>query len=119
MAGKGEAVRLWDKVLLCCSQNSLNSGWVDKEIQKALQKVERLFKEHGKEVLAIIPLNLDGCLLDPQWTDWKQQHVTSRLAANFKGWEQDDAFFETQFEKVVKALRTDAASRPQPPPSKL
>ena len=114
-----EAVRLWDKVLLCCSQASLNSWWVDKEIQKALQKEERLFKERGKEVLAIIPLNLDGYIFDPQWTDWKQQHVTSRLAANFQGWEQDNALFETQFEKVVKALRTDAASRPKPPPSKL
>lgn len=46
-------------------------------------------------------------------------HVTSRLAANFQGWEQNNTLFETQFEKVVKALRTDAGGRPKPPPSKL
>ena len=56
---------------------------MDKENQKAIQKEERLFKERGKKVLAIIPLNLDGYIFEPQWTDWKQQHVTSRLAANF------------------------------------
>src|SRR5262249_37680773 len=46
-----EAVRLWDKVLLCCSKDSLTSWWVDKEIQKALMKEEKLSKDRGKEVL--------------------------------------------------------------------
>ncbi|MBA0087253.1 MAG: toll/interleukin-1 receptor domain-containing protein, partial [Acidobacteria bacterium Pan2503] len=31
-------IRLWDKVLLCCSKNSLTSGWVDNEISKAFAK---------------------------------------------------------------------------------
>ncbi len=114
-----EAVRLWDKVLLCCSKDSLHSWWVDKELQKALQKEERLFKERGKPVLAIIPLDLDGYMFDPQWTDWKQQHVTERLAANFQGWEKSNKKFDAEFEKVVKALRADDGGRAKPPRSKL
>jgi uncharacterized protein YjbI with pentapeptide repeats len=114
-----EAVRLWDKVLLCCSQTSLSSWWVDKEIQKALIKEEQLWNERGKEVLVIIPLNLDGHLLKPDWQDWKKQHLTARLAADFTGWENDNAKFEAQFERVVKALRADAGAREQPPRPRL
>ena len=114
-----EGIRLWDKVLLCCSRAALHSWWVDKELQKALMKEKRLFQERGEEVLAIIPLNLDGYILDPQWTDWKQQHVTSRLAANFQGWEQSNQKFADEFEKVVKALRADGGSRPKAPKPKL
>lgn len=114
-----EGIRLWDKVLLCCSENSLTSWWVDKEMQKALMKEEKLWKERGKEVLAIIPLSLDGKLFDPQWQDWKQQHLTTRMAANFIGWEKDNQIFEAQFELVVKALRADASAREKPPEPRL
>jgi uncharacterized protein YjbI with pentapeptide repeats len=114
-----EAVRLWDKVLLCCSKASLASWWVDKEISKALKKEEQLWKERNKQVLAIIPLNLDGYMLDPQWQDWKKQHLTDRVAPDFTGWEKDNSKFEAQFERVIKALRADAGARGQPPKSRL
>jgi hypothetical protein len=31
-------IRLWDKVLLCCSKASLSSWWVDKEVGHAFEK---------------------------------------------------------------------------------
>jgi hypothetical protein len=114
-----EAVRLWDKVLLCCSEAALTSWWVDKEVQKALMKEEQLWKERGKEVLAIIPLNLDGYMFDPQWQDWKKQHLTARLAADFTGWKWSNKKFEQQLERVVKALRADAGAREAPPKPRL
>ena len=115
MIDKG--IRLWDKVLICCSKAALNSYWVDKELDRALKKEEKLWKERGKKVLTLIPLNLDGYLFD-SWSGGKKDMVTSRLAADFTGCETDNAKFEEQFERVVKALQTEGA-REEAPPSKL
>jgi hypothetical protein len=110
-------ISLWDKVLLCCSEAALNSWWVDKELDRAIKKEERLWKERGKKVLALIPLNLDNYMFN-EWESGKKDMVTNRLAADFTGWETDNSKFEKQFEWVVKALQTEGA-REEAPESRL
>jgi hypothetical protein len=109
-------IRLWDKILLCASEHSLKSWWVDNEIDKAFEKEQQFTKQRGTKIRALIPLNLDNALW--QWQDGKANQVRSRLAADFTGWERDNAKFEREFERLVKALRMDEG-RALPPASKL
>ena len=109
-------VRLWDKVLLCCSKDSLTSWWVDNEINSAFEKEQQLMKARGEKVLALIPLDLDGYVFGDEWKNGKAGQVRSRLAADFKGWKRSHKKFEAAFERLVKALRTDEGREPAPPP---
>ena len=117
--GIDRAIRLWDKVLLCASQASLTSWWVDGEINRAFQKEAQLMKERGKKVLALIPLNLDGFLFSADYQSGKKAEITSRVAANFVGWEKDHALFDRELEKVIRALRTGEGGREKRSPARL
>ena len=97
-----DAIRLHQKLLLCCSRASLESWWVRDEIRKAQER------ERKEGRLIIVPLDLDGYLFE--WKDGLASDLTSRLAPRFTGWESDNDKFEERFERVVQALKTE---RPQ------
>jgi len=111
-------IRMWDKVLLCCSQQSLSSWWMDNEVATAFSKEQQLMKDRQKKVLSLIPLNLDGYMFSEEWSSGKRQQIKERLAADFTGWETSNSKFEEQFERVVKALQTEGA-REMAPVSRL
>jgi hypothetical protein len=94
-----------DKVLLCCSRNSLKSSWVDNEIIIALKKEQEVFPEYGRKRLVLMPLNLDNYLFDKEWQSGKKEQILSRLAANFVNWKKDHKNFMRELDKLVSALQ--------------
>jgi len=93
----------WDKILLCCSKSSLNSWWVNDELSKALTKEQRLWKERGKETLAIIPIDLDGFLFE--WEGALANQLRDRYALSCQNWEKDEQKFKSAVNNLLNALK--------------
>jgi hypothetical protein len=83
--------------LLCASKNSLTSWWVEDEIKTTLEKERALRKEREKPVRKLIPLNLDGYMFTDQWDlGVLANEIRSRVAADFRDWEQPNSNFSQQ-----------------------
>ncbi|MCL4813784.1 MAG: TIR domain-containing protein [Vicinamibacteraceae bacterium] len=109
-----KGVREQDKVLFCFSDAAIKSGWVDGEIDRALQKERDLFRMDRTEATParrsrskpLIPLDLDGRLIEGRWESGKAPDLMSRGIADFRNW-QDQSTFNAAFERLVAALRTE------------
>jgi len=104
-------LRIWDKILLCCSKNSLSSGWVDDEIDAAVEKEEQLRNQRGRNTLVLIPLDLDGHLRSEQLQSSKVRQLRSRMVADFRGWNRSHERFESEVKRITLALRVDGGGR--------
>ena len=115
--GVERGIKLWDKVILCASKNSLTSWWIDREIEGAFQKEEELLEKHEQRQLALIPLDLDGYLGDG-WQSANASAIRNRSVADFAGWESDRSLFERELEKLVSSLQMRESEPDVPPPPK-
>jgi len=117
--GIDQGIRLYDKVLLCCSEAALSPAtgwWVEAEMAKAFEKERKLQAQRGEKVLSLIPLNLDGHFLTSEM-GWASR-LRERVAPDFSGWDTDNAKFERELEKLIRALRPDGAGRVPVPVAK-
>jgi hypothetical protein len=107
-------MRRTDKVILCCSESSLNSLWVDNELKLALSK-ERKLREQGSEATSIVlPLDLDGYL--KRWKGPLSAQFVSRNYADFVGWADDDTKFREGVRMVARALEIEKRAEDFPEP---
>ena len=58
-----DAIRLHDKLLLILSEHSVNSTWVEDEVESALEK-ERKAKERGDDRAGVIRIRLDSAVME-------------------------------------------------------
>ena len=104
----------YDKFILFCSEFSLKSWWVDNEIDTALQKERELYKDRGKKITKLIPLDVDGYVHD--WENGRKEQLTRRRCEPIWDCKRKE-IIESGWEKLLEALRVERDDAP--PLSKL
>ena len=94
------AIRHYDKVVVVCSEYSLQSVAVIREIERALQREDR---EH-KNIL--FPIRIDDYLLN-EWDHARKADVVARVAGDFRGW-GDLTRYSSAFSRFLEALTRPA-----------
>lgn len=99
------AIKIHEKVLLVLSESSINSNWVKREISKAVKREEA----EGKRVLFPISLVEFSTLEQWEFVDSKGRDLSEEIRKfyipNFKGWENDNSLYTTEFDKLLKAFK--------------
>ena len=116
------AIRHYDKIILVCSADSLTSGPVQREIERALQKEDRLKAAHAeraKEALqkgqeppfedtdVLVPIRIDDTIF--KWQSQFTADVTKRYIPDFSGkTERRTSAYKAEVKKLIAALKPNA-----------
>jgi hypothetical protein len=95
------SIKSHDKVMVICSENSLQSGPVLREIERALQRED----QEGKNIL--FPIRIDDYIFD-RWKHPRKADVVSKVVGDFRGWEQDADKYEAAFKKLLETLEAES-----------
>ncbi len=93
-------IKVYDKLIVICSQHSLMSVPVLREIERALQREDK----EGRNVL--FPLAIDDHLFE-QWQHPRKADVLSKVVGDFRGWDHGVKKYRLSFEKLLRALRAE------------
>jgi len=92
------AIRLHDKLLVILSENSVNSAWVEREVQAAFEK------ESKQRSIVLFPLRLDDAVMNaPQ--AWAADVRRTRHIGDFRKWKDHDSF-RASFDRLLRDLRS-------------
>jgi hypothetical protein len=105
-AAIGQGIRQQDRLLLCCSEHSLTSSWVDHEIKAAFEK-ELEMEQAGSKAHVLIPINLDSYIFDDAWNSVYRAKLLERLAADFTDGDSNWLKFNSEVDKLVRALASN------------
>jgi len=105
------AIRLWDKLILVCSKNSLSpktGWWVEQELERALEKERELREKLNRIVPVLIPIRLDDYVFE-KWSNSYKSSVTQRHIGDFRNWRNSQDYIEA-FEKLRTAIDMSRAT---------
>jgi hypothetical protein len=95
-----EAIRVHDKLLLVLSENSVNSAWVEKEVETAFEKEQR---QDNKPVL--FPIRLDDAVKQTDQA-WAADVRRTRHIGDFTRWKDHDAY-QQSFQRLLRDLKAE------------
>ncbi len=97
-----DSIRLHDKLLLILSDASVNSAWVEREVQAAREREDR----SGK--LVLFPVRLDDAVMNASKA-WAADLRRTRHIGDFTNWKDHDSY-QQAFERLLRDLKAQPAA---------
>lgn len=99
-----EAVRDNGRLIVVCTEQSLNSPAVIREIERALQKEDELMRK-GEDNEVLFPIMLDDYILH-RWDHHRKADVIAKNIGDFRQW-NDPAVYRPGFDRLVRDLTAE------------
>lgn len=92
-----EAIHLQDKLLLLLSEQSIESDWVEYEVEAAIEKERRQKRD------VLFPIRLDSAVMDTTQA-WASKLRRTRHIGNFTKWETPQEY-QVAFKRLLRDLK--------------
>lgn len=103
-----EAVRVYDKLVVICSKQSLNAPAVIREIERALQKEDDLARQ-GKDSDVLFPVRIDDYIF-AGWDHYRKADVLAKNVGDFRNW-HDPAIYRDKLSRLLRDLKAERKSK--------
>lgn len=97
-----ESIRTYDKLLLVLSEHSVESNWVEYEVEVAFAK-----ETIGKSTV-LFPIRLDDTVIESS-TAWAAQIKNTRHIGDFREWKNHDDY-QRAFKRLLRDLKSETKS---------
>ncbi len=94
-----KSVRSHDKLLLVLSEHSLNSNWVEDEVESAYEQ------EQSRGTTVLFPIRLDDAVMVTDKA-WAAKLRRSRHIGDFTSWKDLD-FYQNAFDRLLRDLKAE------------
>jgi hypothetical protein len=94
-----ESIRVHDKLLLVLSEHSVNSPWVEKEVETAFEK------EHRHNKLVLFPIKLDETVMHTDQA-WAADIRRMRHIGDLTRWKDHDAY-QRGLQRLLRDLKQE------------
>ncbi len=102
------AIKIYDKLVVVCSKESLNSVPVLREIERGLQREDDDRKDDDddddKKKNVLFPITIDSYIFE-EWEYERKADVLNKVVGDFKGWSRNAKMYEKEFQRMLKALQ--------------
>lgn len=94
-----ESIRVYDKLLLVLSENSVASSWVEKEVETAMEREQ----EDSQHRTVLFPVRLDDAVMEIK-TGWPADVRRTRHIGDFTHWKDHDSY-QKAFNRLLRDLK--------------
>jgi hypothetical protein len=103
-------IQVYDRLLVVCSERSLTSPPVLREIERALQREDDERRASGDDRQVLFPITLDNFVFD-LWKHPRRADVLAKVIGNFQGTTRSRAKYDAALVELLKHLQPKGSQK--------